>query len=522
VQAGTISIEDGHVITREGLDREHEESAQVYQRIHDRALFNSADGRVKLDASAMTSLNARASRAIGPRGPDVLPWGAWAEFSQRHLAMLIGNVDRFYRHRYGDAARADTVRAQLDAHLGGLTLFPVATTLRTKGVKGGDADLTHINEAITLGVTAPELVTARLWTWLETGGRYEPLRRAMPMAAQWFVMPSARVPYDGALRMEHLAHRPERAATMAALWTEAPYDHWLATNHLEAAHAKAPPDAEVHRVLGPRLGYDLRAIRQAATQVNDDLAKLMLRERGCEIAVTECGSYARMLATLKRPDDAAREFERTFADPSYDRVAFANETGWLVDYYYERKKIDRALELAEEAANVGSARGLYTAGGLYERLGRDEDAEEVYEQAATRYEDPSQLLGFYRRAVYERKKTDFERGWTRWLPVMFPQGLTPAAAAAHSVPKPERGVTVMNDSAQLRKAGLQAGDLIIGLEGWRVDNLQQFRTIDAFDDRPERTLTVWRGPIYQVKLPARSWRGTSVEFRTYPVLGWAE
>jgi S1-C subfamily serine protease len=105
---------------------------------------------------------------------------------------------------------------------------------------------------------------------------------------------------------------------------------------------------------------------------------------------------------------------------------------------------------------------------------------------------------------------------------MFPQGLAAAAAIAPSAPKPERGVTVMNDSAQLRKAGLQAGDLIIGLEGWRVDNLQQFRTIDAFDDRSERTLTVWRGPIYQVKLPPRSWRGTSVEFRTYPVLGWAE
>ena len=87
---------------------------------------------------------------------------------------------------------------------------------------------------------------------------------------------------------------------------------------------------------------------------------------------------------------------------------------------------------------------------------------------------------------------------------------------------PERGVTVTKDNAQLRKAGLQAGDLIVGLEGWRVDNLKQFRAINAFSDRPDRKLTVWRGRISEVTLPWRSWWSTGVEFRTYPIQGWAE
>ena len=76
--------------------------------------------------------------------------------------------------------------------------------MRTKGVKGGDADLTHIHEAITLAQAAPELITARLWAWLESGSRYEAVRRAMPTGAKWFIPTSARMPYDAALRMQHV------------------------------------------------------------------------------------------------------------------------------------------------------------------------------------------------------------------------------------------------------------------------------------------------------------------------------
>ena len=125
--------------------------------------------------------------------------------------------------------------------------------------------------------------------------------------------------------------------------------------------------------------------------------------------------------------------------------------------------------------------------------------------------------------MHERKETRFEEGWKRWLTATFPEGLQPAAAAVPlSAPKPARGVTVTKDNDLDRKARLQAGDLIVGLDGWRVDNLKQFRAINAFSQRPDRKLTVWRGPIYEDTLPWRAWSGTNVEFRTYPIVGWAE
>lgn len=511
-----MGVEDGHVFARESLDREREEAAQVYQLMHDRALFDSPGGSTKIDDKVRARLNTRASRAMSKQGPEVLPWGAWAEHSQRHIALLIGAIDRFWRHYYGDAQSANAARQELDGDLSGLTLYPVATSMRTKGVKGGDADLTHINDAITLVVTAPELITARLWAWLDAGSHYEPVRRGMPPTAKWFIPTSAKLPYDAALRVQHAGQVQPSIPLMSALLAEAPFDYWVATEFLKLTKGDASP------VLGPRLEYDLRAIRLAAGNTKDDHAELALRARGCEIAVTECAVYARALARMKREDEAAREFERTFADPGFDRVSFANEASWLVDYYYERKNTKRALELAEEAAETGAGDGLRTAGYLYERLGRAEDAEEMYEGIAQRYEDPAQLLGFYYRAVHERKQTQFEERWKRWLKETFPEGLQPAAAVVPSAPKPARGVTVTKDNDRLRKARLQAGDLIIGLDGWRVDNLKQFRAINAFSERPDRKLTVWRGPIYETNLPWRAWYRTSVEFRTYPIQGWAE
>ena len=276
------------------------------------------------------------------------------------------------------------MRQQLDSELSGLTLYPVATSMRTKGVKGGDADLTHIHEAIALAQAAPELITARLWAWLESGSRYEAVRRAMPTGAKWFIPTSARMPFDAALRLQHVRQVTPSVPLLSALLAEAPFDYWTATEYLELTRAKlagakpagtqpagaqppqpaqkpssrqaqaappadgqasapveavAPPhDSDLQRVLGPRLEYDLRAIRVAIEHVKDDEAALALRERGCELAVTECVRYAWALVNMDRADDAARQFERTFADPNYDRVSFSNEAGWLVTYYWERKQ----------------------------------------------------------------------------------------------------------------------------------------------------------------------------------------
>jgi hypothetical protein len=130
IEASTAGVEDRQAI-EDAMQKERAEAAEVFERINARAIGDEWP----------SVLNTRATRLIGPSGPQVLPWGAWAEFAQRHLALFIGSDDAFYRHTIGSEHVADTEKHRLKAALGSLRIFPIATIFWTKGVAGGDADL---------------------------------------------------------------------------------------------------------------------------------------------------------------------------------------------------------------------------------------------------------------------------------------------------------------------------------------------------------------------------------------------
>jgi len=105
------------------------------------------------------------------------------------------------------------------------------------------------------------------------------------------------------------------------------------------------------------------------------------------------------------------------------------------------------------------------------------------------------------------------------LAKLFPEGLQ---AAATTMPeKPAKGVFVNKDSERSRKAGVRAGDIIVGLEGWRVENDRQYFAINTFKDVDVLKLTVWRGQLFAVEVPAPR-RLMGVELNTYPLKGWIQ
>ena len=101
---------------------------------------------------------------------------------------------------------------------------------------------------------------------------------------------------------------------------------------------------------------------------------------------------------------------------------------------------------------------------------------------------------------------------------MFPDGLLPSPTTNEH---PAVGVIVTKDSDKARKAGLQAGDIIVGLEGWRVDNLEQYRAVNAFYKQRLMKLTAWRGKLAQIEIETPN-RLMGIEFRSYPIKGWSE
>lgn len=462
-------------------------------------------------------LGTRATRCMTGGGPQIIPWGAWAESSQRHLAMLIGAEDAYWRHKLGATEEAVKAAKKLDTVLSHLALYPPATTFRTKGTANGDADLSQLRDAITLTINSPERLTAFVWEWLERASKYEPLRVGMPARARWFSRPSPRMPYDAGNRAK-LAGHSLSADELLALGAEAPYDYGVGLASLGGRFGEKAPLAQIQATFGRRLSYDLRALDYALARMSDEEG-LELREWACELNATHCAFLGAALVRLNKPVEAAAKYERAFADPTFDKVRLANESGWLVNYYRRTGQTDRAIELAELSARIGSHRGKITAGHLYEDLGRFAEAQKQYTDVYKGYDDPSQLLGFYFRAITVRKQLGYDPAWRSLVPVVFPHGLQPAPASLDGAP--QSGVMITKDNPRTVKTGIQAGDIIVGLEGFRVENLSQYYAVNAFFSREEIRLTLWRGKLFAASISAPN-RLMGIELRTHPIEGWAE
>jgi tetratricopeptide (TPR) repeat protein len=399
-----------------------------------------------------------------------------------------------------------------------LTMFPVATVFWTKGDRGGEADLTYLKDAISTTLRSPERITPGEWAFLELSSHYEPVAGGIPKPAEWFIGASARVPQNAGARLTETGHAHGPDVT-AAILKEAPYDHAVASDYLRMKYGVKASYAEVRAAYGPRLEYDIRVLTTAVQTAPTAEERLALLKTSCDLSARECVRLGWELKSAKHEPEAAAAYERAFDDPAYDVVDLSNSSGWLVTYYLRHRQIDEALALAQRGADTQSWRGLVTSAYLAERLGRFEKAEATYREAATHYQNPSQLLGFYYRAVIVRKETMYQATWKAELDAVFPQGLLPVPTDAG---KPLHGVVINTNSRFSRFAGLLIGDLIVGLEGYRVENLDQYRAVNAFFEQDDMKLTVWRGDrLLPIALTAAN-RTIDVELRSYPIEGYSE
>jgi TolA-binding protein len=503
----SLGVEDGNDFIDGGIASEIAELAYVYKQMHQRELPAALPADV---------INARASGLLADGDPQVLPWGAWAEFGNRHIGMWAIKLDYHYRHMQGAADSADDQKRELDARLGHLTMYPVASTGRTKGQRGTEADLSQIDEAIDVAVAAPELVTYDYWTFIENGTNYEPVKRGMPKRATWFAPPSAEVPYDIALRAEGTLGSLKPPA-IEALMDEAPHNIGLLSRVAQRFKTNEQLTSKVRELTGPRVAYDMWAIDAAINTARDADDRIALRRHACELAVSQCLELASELA---RQDDAAAaaEYEKAFANPALDAVAMTWSSRWLVQYYERTNQSAKATQLAERSAAVGSAPGMFTLALLHERRSEFDQAEQLYTAVASRYPDgTAPLAAFLYRQAVEAKKPEYADRWKAIAREVFPGGIQPVATEMKT--RPANGVFVEKDSFWSRKAGLQAGDIIVGIDGLKVQNLEQLDAVLWFKPQARTyQFTAWRGVLLTAEIPTRH----DMTLKTHPLKGWIE
>lgn len=508
VMSHPYGVEDGQQFVSSALGAELLEMSEVYRLVQ----------RKEMPASVPAAIvNARAGRLMGEGGPQVLPWGAWAEFYQRHFGMFVGKIDNFQRRMLGSEELADHTKSQMDALFGEWTLFPVASSNRTKG-RGLEADHRFLNQAIDLAYRAPELVNYDYWRFLSSAVPYEVVKRGMPQRGSWFAAPpSAAVPYEAGLRARETVPQMQQAA-LEALVAEASSDRNL---HTRSLYPRPNNQALATRVVAwfkERAAFDLFSINAVVLWSRTLEEDIDWRSRGCALSVEQCLDLAWLYVLAGDEAKAVTEYERAFKSPALDAVRMSNSSNWLVRYYERNNQMQRAYDLAQRSADVGSARGITTLGRLYERRGRIDEAEQLYLRMSFRYKRSSnELAGFYYRQFVVGGKAAYEARWRLVEKELFPNGLR---KVPEKMPEqPAKAVYVYEDSATSRRVRLQAGDLIVGVDGWLIEDKEQYETVIAFSEPSElHKLTAWRGILFTVELPENH----GMDLQSYPLRGWIQ
>ena len=120
------------------------------------------------------------------------------------------------------------------------------------------------------------------------------------------------------------------------------------------------------------------------------------------------------------------------------------------------------------------------------------------------------------QAVVAKRPAYLDRWRTvEWL--LFPSGLQPMPPAMPD--QPSRGVFIYDDSTMSRRVRLQTGDIIVGVDGWRVENNEQYKAVMAFSESTQKhKLTAWRGILFTVDLTQEQ----GMTLKTHPLKGWIE
>jgi hypothetical protein len=506
--AGNFSVEAGNVFAGPGIAREFDEISRVWAAYH-QAPASRADLLARLnDAPAANPIVPREGKA----GIEVIDWGRWAAFLQRHLCTYL-SAEFTHLGNLGLDDEQQALTAKRAPEFGQLRLFPIVRRRLARTQTDYEA---AVQSTLTLAAAHPELIPPAVWeTYVK---RPEKLKEVpFPPLFAWF---RPAVPIGTAMELHVRTMTPhwreDATAAQKAQWvTLAPYDSWAIWIKLWHDTAGKPRLEDALRAHGTALDYQggtLTRIFEHTT--GDPEAFVPIARRICDLNVDRCEVLGWQLVNVDDSEGAARAFER-YADEARDRVGVSNHMYWLVDYYLDTGRSARAHQIARMAAETGSHRGLETLAHLMERTGAVDEAEAIYRRMAERYTNGVDALGAFciRLARRTGDKADMEQG-LRLLSRTLPRGLEPWSEADAAQP-PTDGARVTSNSARARRIGLRQDDVIVAIDGLRVRDPWARPVIANLALVPDMKLIVWRDGRYQelaLKVPQR-WFGAT--FETY-------
>jgi tetratricopeptide (TPR) repeat protein len=215
----------------------------------------------------------------------------------------------------------------------------------------------------------------------------------------------------------------------------------------------------------------------------------------CDLDVDVCDLLGNDLMAAGQEDEASDTLDR-YVFEARDKVNVSHNVTWLVRYHDDAGRSEQALDIAQRAANIGSAAGMQTLAFLYDRLGDDRQAERLYERIRSSYDDPVELGTFYIRRGRRTQNADDQAKGSSLLKAPFPRGIE-AVTLQSFIESPHDGVRFFDLGERAAGIGLHASDVLVAVDGVRVRTAWQYGIAAKFSHDPLMAVILWREGKYQ-------------------------
>ena len=506
------SVEMGHQLLDEALKLELGEISTVYGLSqHDKLTKNRL----------VKALNTMPERCFTKSGKEIhvniIGWGQWALFLQRHLCHAIQQDFYMLQYLWGVPDDAKQFSAKCDEAFEGLRLYPFVQRFDCTDVESYHKS---VDDGFKVTVATPQLAPAECWNWLcyqvDFAPPYAP--NPNPHVNEWHHHnPPPGTVYDLYPRLNHpsLIGRPDTVAVFEKLHALAPYDIRVADFIMKRKYNNKPTYDQVMDLYSNELPYSAVAVEWVAWAVQDQpdqYEKFMLQAGSLDpVNYYTLGDYA----LNRREEDKAAEYYEKGAGSDPDSVRVASYAVWRVRYYLKKGQTEKAREVADFGGEVYSSRGLEAKGIFYELTGDYDSAFDWFQKIDERYNEPGPLIGFCMR--YKQKTDDnrFDAELQKRVRTLFPKGIEYVSLSDFHGP-PSDGVLIKEQSRLVKEAGLKSGDVIVAVYGVRVHNFNQYSYGREWSSAPELNLIVWQDNAYREFAPSPPDHRFQADFGDYP------
>jgi hypothetical protein len=467
------SVDEGHMAMNSCLGMEFVEIAEIFKIGENPTPSKLASFIAQQGVPALVCRDGQ---------PQVISNEDWAAYFRRHFYMNCADISYFVLTKW--SSHEDAVEWQ-NSVMPYCKLLPdqelVASLLATSE-RDFQEDLKTTAAYIRKN---PERVPMGLWYDYQFSSLDVSAQTHMPDQASWF----REVSPPGT------AHDPTRRLRFSGI-----AGNWLF--HMKQLHAIDPWNSDLCAEISEEAGYSPEAVKAVWGEMYEySVRPLKLILKGSNLTNPQRIDTLRSLIELEpeagfqlgslwvienQPHEAIKAYEAAY-QKTEDRVAVSNQSRWMIYYYKSKGKDEKAREIADHHAEVYSLAGLEAAMALaiFEK-----DLERGLRLAA---------------AIEDRYETQHEQAAVEWfisgnteaLDSVFPNGIREVTLADFSHEKNPSGCRIMDSSSTLRGVGMRPGDVLVAIDGKRVENFSQYLFLMAPRLDPSVRIIFQRGKKYE-------------------------